>query len=303
MPHEGETQVNNYEILTNHILAKLGEGVIPWRKDWKDSRANGGGSLPYNLTNGKMYRGINVMTLLCSGYNSNGWATYKQAQSLGYQVRKGEKSPPVVWWSFPDRKTEPDRAPWMKVYRVFNTEQLDGVPGDLPLGEHETFDAIADADAVAARYMASANHPSLGHGGSSAYYAPSQDHVQMPPATAFNSPEGYYATLFHEFVHSTGARGRCEREELKGIKRFGDLEYSKEELTAEFGAAFLCGEAGISNVQLIDNHTAYIQSWCKKLESDKTFAVQAAQRAQRAADYILGRKFGAADDVAEVAGE
>ena len=294
--------VNNYEILTNHIISKLETGVIPWRKDWKDSKANGGGSLPYNLTNGKMYRGINVMTLLCSGYSSNGWATYKQAQSLGYQVRKGEKSTPVVWWSFPDRKTEPDRAPWMKLYRVFNTEQLDGVPGDLPLGETETFDGIADADAVAARYMSSANHPTLGHGGSSAYYAPSQDHVQMPPTTAFQSPEGYYATLFHEFVHSTGARGRCEREELKGIKRFGDLEYSKEELTAEFGAAFLCGEAGISNVHLMDNHAAYIGGWLKKLESDKTFAVQAAQRAQRAADYILGRKFGAAESE-EVADE
>jgi antirestriction protein ArdC len=282
--------MNNYEIITNHLISKLNEGVVPWRKDWKDSKRNGGGSMPYNLSNGRAYRGINTLTLLCGGYASNGWATYKQAQTLGYQVRKGEKSTPVVWWSFPDRKTEPDRAPYMKLYRVFNVEQLDGVPGNLPLDDGaEPFDGIADADAMVARYMESASHPTLGHGGSSAYFSPSHDHVQMPPTDAFSTREGYYATLFHEFVHSTGIRGRCEREELKGIKRFGDMEYSKEELTAEFGAAFLCGEAGISNADLTNNHAAYIHGWLKKLESDKTFAVQAAQRAQRAADYILGR--------------
>jgi antirestriction protein ArdC len=294
--------MNSYEILTNHIISKLETGVIPWRKDWKDSRANGGGSLPYNLTNGKAYRGINVMTLLCSGYSSNGWATYKQAQSLGYQVRKGETSTPVVFWSFPDRKVDPERAPWMKLYRVFNVEQLDGVPGNLPL-DAEPFDGIAEADAVTARYMASVSHPTLAHGGSSAYYAPSKDHVQMPPQEAFKSREGYYSTLFHEFVHSTGARGRCEREELNGIKRFGDLEYSKEELTAEFGAAFLCGEAGISNEHLMENQAAYIQGWLKKLESDKTFAVQAAQRAQRAADYILGRSRAADSEESQAVSE
>jgi antirestriction protein ArdC len=92
---------------------------------------------------------------------------------------------------------------------------------------------------------------------------------------------------------------------LKGIKRFGDLEYSKEELTAEFGAAFLCGEAGISNVHLMENSAAYIHGWLTKLQSDKTFAIQAAQRAQRAADYIMGRARVAAaeSETAEVASE
>lgn len=278
-----------YTRISDHIISKLETGVIPWRKEWKDSKRNGvGGALPYNLSNGKMYRGINVMTLLCTDYSSTGWATYKQAQALGYQVRKGEKSTPVVWWSFPDK--DEDRAPYMRLYHVFNVEQMDGVPSELPI-DAEPFDAIAAADAVTDRYLASASHPTLSHGGSSAYFAPSKDHVQMPPREAFTSPETYYATLFHEFIHSTGVKGRCEREELKGIKRFGDCEYSKEELTAEFGAAFLCGEAGISNVHLLENSTAYIQNWLSKLKSDKTFAVQAAQRAQRAADYILGRKF------------
>jgi antirestriction protein ArdC len=117
----------------------------------------------------------------------------------------------------------------------------------------------------------------------------------MPPRESFISPENYYSVLFHEFIHSTGIKSRLGREELASIVRYGDREYSKEELTAEFGAAFLCGEAGISNDSLLDNSTAYIQNWIAKLQSDKNFAVQAAQRAQKAADFILGRSWKAAE--------
>jgi antirestriction protein ArdC len=51
----------------------------------------------------------------------------------------------------------------------------------------------------------------------------------------FSSP--YYSTLFHELVHSTGHPSRLDR--VFG-KLFGDKLYSKEELIAETGAAFLC---------------------------------------------------------------
>ena len=286
--------MNVYETISNRIIDSLEAGRIPWRRQWTVSGKNGGGSVPYNVSNGKAYRGINVMMLLCSGYTSNGWATYKQAQALGYQVRKGEKSTPVVWWSFPDRNNpaEKDRAPYAKFFSVFNLEQMDGVPGELPLDAVEEFDAIASAEAVANGYLSSASHPTLSHGGSDAYFRPSTDHVQMPPRDAFKSNDSYYSVLFHEFVHSTGIKTRLNREELTSMVRFGDREYSKEELTAEFGAAFLCGEAGISNESLLDNSTAYIQGWLSKLKGDKTFAIQAAQRAQRAADYILGRTWG-----------
>jgi antirestriction protein ArdC len=279
-----------YETITNRIISTLETGTIPWRKPWKNSAKNGGGALPYNLTNGRAYRGINVWSLMCSSYASNGWATYKQAQTMGYQVRKGEKSTPVVFWKFPTKQEQLEgRAPWMRLYHVFNFEQLDGVSESLPFEDTRTFDSIESAEKIAAGYMAGPSHPSLAHGGSSAYYAPSRDLVQMPPQAAFITPEEYYSTLFHEFSHSTGVKDRCDRDELKGIQRFGDCDYSKEELTAEFGAAFLCAEAGISNEHLLDNSSAYIAGWVAKLKDDKTMVIQAAQRAQKAADYILQR--------------
>ncbi len=280
-----------YETITNRIIESLESGKIPWRKQWTVSAKNGGGPSPYNFTNGKQYRGINTITLLCSGYSSNGWGTYKQAASKGYQVRKGERGTPVVWWSFPDRNNpvEKDRAPFAKFYTVFNLEQMDGVPADLPLEPVEAFDAIESAEQLVSAFMESASHPTLGYGGSDAYFRPATDHVQMPPRESFKSPEGFYSVLFHEFTHSTGIKSRLNRSELTQMVRFGDCEYSKEELTAEFGAAFLCAESGISNEDLVGNSTAYIAGWLQKLRADKSFAVQAAQRAIKAADYIIGR--------------
>jgi antirestriction protein ArdC len=292
---------NIYESITERIVSALESGVIPWKKEWRTSGKSAG--LPYNLVSGAAYRGVNVFSLFCSGYASNGWCTYKQAQGLGYQVRKGEKSSPVVFWKFPDKKTKaerPDSAPFARFYSVFNIEQLDGVPAELPF-EGETFDPIEECELLVSRFMGSASHPTLAHGGDRAFFSPSRDHVQMPVRESFHSAGGYYATLFHEFAHSTGVKSRCDRAELQAMKGFGDEEYSREELVAEFAAAFLCAETGCSNEERLTNSVAYIQSWIKQLKNEKTLAVQAAQRAQRAADFILLRSFSTAAVSEEVA--
>ena len=181
-------------------------------------------------------------------------------------------------------------------------EQLDGVPVSLPF-DAEPFDAIAECDAVVDRFMGSASHPSLAHGGDRAFYTQIADRVQMPARESFTSPAAYYATLFHEFAHSTGIKARLHRPEFDGIGAFGDVPYSREELTAEFASAFLCAESGIANDERLSNSIAYIQSWIKVLKNDKRLAVEAAQKAQKAADYILCRKFVKADEDAPVVAE
>jgi antirestriction protein ArdC len=294
-----------YETITDRIISTLESGVIPWKREWKTSGKSTG--LPYNLVSGKPYRGINIVSLLCSGYSSNGWCTYKQAQELGYQVRKGEKGSPIVYWQFPDKKNAAESdaktyAPFARPYWVFNVAQLDGVPAELPLDAGSTFDPIAECESVVNAFMASGSHPTLAHGGDRAFFSQSRDYVQMPPRESFLSAGGYYATLFHEFAHSTGIKSRCDRAELQAITTFGDEDYSREELVAEFAAAFLCAETGCSNEERITNSVAYIQGWLSSLKHDKTLAMQAAQRAQRAAEFILLRSFAAAaDEAAEVA--
>jgi antirestriction protein ArdC len=66
------------------------------------------------------------------------------------------------------------------------------------------------------------------------------------------------------------------------------VTYSKEELCAEMGSAFLCAEAGISPA-VIENQAAYVAGWLKKLRDDRKLVVHAAAHGQKAADYILRR--------------
>lgn len=296
--------MNAYETITARIIASLESGVVPWRKEWKASAA--GTAFPHNKLTGKSYRGINVLSLLCSPYQSSAWLTYKQAQELGAQVRKGEKGSPVVFWKF-DRKGAKDdggeavvvddrkdrSAPFMRTYTVFNVEQVDGLQDALPF-EAPEFNAIESAQSIVDAYLAGASHPTLAHGGDRACYSPARDHVQMPNAGCFTTAEAYYCTLFHEFAHSTGHDSRLKR---KIDNHFGTADYSDEELVAEFSAAFLSAESHISSDELLDNSAAYIHGWLDKLRNDSKIAIYAAQRAQKAADFILGR-FASSTEVA-----
>lgn len=277
-----------YQTITDRILATLETGTIPWRQPWK---AEASVNVPSNFHTGKSYRGVNIWLLLCSSYQRNQWLTYKQAKEIGAQVRKGEQGAPIVFWKFPVRGAEgvvdPEdkRGPLMRTYTVFNVAQCDGIPESLPF-DVPSFEPIPVADAAAHRYLTCGNAPTLTHDGDRAFYSPTQDAVTMPHPGTFADPEGYYSTLFHEFAHSTGHASRLDR---KLDNHHGDHAYSKEELIAEFTAAFLCAETGISNDRLEVNQSAYIQSWMHSLRNDKMLAVSAAQRAQKAADLILGR--------------
>jgi antirestriction protein ArdC len=103
----------------------------------------------------------------------------------------------------------------------------------------------------------------------------------MPKKESFESEEEYYSTLFHELAHSTQHLGRLDRDKNKE-----DHAYSKEELVAEMTSAMLCGVAGIEK-KTIDNSAAYVRNWSKKFKDNEKMVVEAAQKAQKAADYIL----------------
>ena len=69
---------------------------------------------------------------------------------------------------------------------------------------------------------------------------------------------------------------------------FGSTPYAREELVAEMGSAFLCGESGIVE-RTIENSAAYVASWLQRLKNDAKLVVQASAQAQKAADFILGK--------------
>lgn len=273
-----------HDIVTQRIMDKLNEGVIPWLKPW-----NARTSSPRNLITGKQYRGINVFVLGMQAYQSPYWLTFKQASDRGGKVKKGEKGTPVVFWNFVDVEDKATgdvkKTPFLRYYTVFNVAQTEGIeaPTDAPVIE---FNPIVEAARIVEGYK---DAPEIKHGFTKACYVPSLDEIRMPSPEAFVSPGHYYSVLFHEMGHSTGHEKRLSRRHSTESRVFGDEKYSREELIAEMTAAFLGAHAGIE-YEILDNSAAYIQSWLKALKNDSKMVVIAAGQAQKAADHILGVK-------------
>lgn len=272
--------------IANRIAELLERGIAPWRRPW-----SGGSWLPTNALTGKAYRGINVFALIAeqtrAGYTDARWLTYKQAMKLGGHVRKGEKGTRLVLWKPTKRKVASDngeestrRSVYMSSFTVFNVEQCEGL--ELPELAPREHNPVAAADELVAAYLASG--PALRHCGGEAYYQAAVDRVTLPPMSAFDSVAEYYSTLFHELGHSTGHATRLNRD-LSGL--FGDHSYSKEELVAEFTAAFLCGLAGVDNDATLENSAAYMKGWAAKLREEPKVLLWASSRAQKAVDFIV----------------
>ncbi len=286
------TRQDVYARVTDRIIDDLAKGVRPWLKPWTAGNTADRITLPLRH-NGTPYRGMNVLLLwgeaMHKGYRSAIWMTYKQATELGAQVRKGEHGSLVV---YADRFTTTEQnesgedversVPFMKAYTVFNAEQVDGLPAhylNAPEPKGEPLKLAQEAEQFFANTGAR-----FRHGGDKAFYAPSQDFIQLPPADAFKDAESYAATKAHELLHWTGHASRMARE---FGKRFGDTAYAREELVAELGSAFLCAALGITP-EPREDHAAYLGHWLAVLKEDKRAIFSAAAHAQRAADYLQG---------------
>lgn len=284
---------NVYQIITNRILELLDKGKIPWQKPWK----GGAKRCPMNFISKKKYRGINVFTLAYAqqerGYTSNKWLTFKQVSELGGSVRKGERAELVIFFTFKEKEQEEsdktEVIPILRYYNVFNLCQCEGI--ELP--EEDRIEPIIDFNPIEKAEEIVNNmplKPEILFKGQSAYYNPALDFINMPNPETFYKQEEFYSTLFHELIHSTGHPSRLDRNFLKKKAAFGSEEYSREELIAEFGSAMLCGIAGIEK-SVIENQAAYIKGWKKAIKEDPRALVLAANKAQRAADFILGEEF------------
>jgi len=272
-----------YQIVTDRLVALLERGVAPWRKTWKAT------DVPRSMSSGKPYKGFNVFMLMATsmvnGYSSPWWGTFKAVKDRGGNVRKGEKSTPVVFWKFldiEDKETgETRKVPMLRYFNVFNADQCDGLNMAAD-GNPASAEPIASAEDL---FEGMPNRPEVRFGGDEAFYSPLLDQIQLPLRSSFVSPESFYATAFHEMVHSTGHESRLNRRGSDVPRHFGDPDYSREELVAEMGAAFLCALAGIER-ETEENSAAYLASWIKVLKGDPKMAVVAAGAAQKAADYI-----------------
>ena len=268
------------------IRTGAGSGRMPWHRTGLSDLT------PGNAVTGAHYQGVNILALWASSqihaYPVGQWASYKQWQTIGAQVRKGEAGTCIVFYKEFPAETQSEKDSGEDIRRVarasfvFNASQVDGYKPPEP-AHRDPVERIGSAD-----QLVGGTGAEIRHGGDQAYYHPKDDYIQMPDEALFDAEdeslrsEDYYAVLFHELVHWTGSAKRLNR--ILG-KPFADGTYAKEELVAELGAAFLCAETGISNTPRPE-HAAYVDSWLKLLENDKHAIFTASSLASQALRYL-----------------
>lgn len=273
-------------------------GQLIWRKEWNDPNARPGlltGA--WNPTTGRSYRGMNTISLLAErfskGYDDSRWMTYKQALSVGGQVRKGERSTTIVFWDFSRVKgdnphpqegegSEDEQKfnrPIPRPGFVFNAAQVDGLPPAPTLVMPESIRNLR------VRELLEKHAPKLHHdGGNRAFYMPATDSIHLPKFQAFESPEAYHATLLHELSHWTGSQQRLARD-LTG--RFGSESYAREELIAELSSVLIQDRLGVSPGRShFENHVAYLQHWESLLQDDSKALFHAAAQAEKVVGFL-----------------
>ena len=276
--------------ITNLIIAKIEAGTLPWRRPWKKT---GTGGAPLRA-GGQRYTGINSLYLWAVadsfGYSSRYWMTYRQAQELGGQVRKGETAEPSIYFNS-TKKTDIDQLTgeesfrtirFMRAYSVFNASQIDGLPPWFYPDPVPESPPTPSEKAAAVRAFFTPIPTDVRYGGDRAFFSPGGDFIQMPRRNSFTSEDGLTATLAHETGHWTGHASRLAR---TFGKRFGDKAYSFEELVAEQISARICYELGLP-ADLHESHASYIGHWLDILKGDKTAIITAAAKADQAFNYL-----------------
>lgn len=286
-----------YRIVTERMIALLEKGVVPWRKPWLIL-------LPRNIS-GRDYHGLNVWMLAAEAMEkkeySHWWLTYRQATELGGHIRRGEHGIPVIFWKLyskektADADGEKEKAfPILRYYTIFNLSQCEIEKDKMPKRvkeEEEKREMAAVRDPIEAaeaiiRGMPQPPTIEEGEAITGCSYSQAADTVRMVARSLFPSLAHFYASFFHELVHSTSHISRLGR---AGHLLRSSKGYQIEELTAEMGAAFLSMTAGIM-AETEGDQSAYLSHWIEAFHDDNRLLVNAAARAEKAADFILGTK-------------
>ncbi len=288
---------------TKEIIAKVQNQLLElmethgsdWVKSWSSRAVDG---LPYNKFTGTVYDGINTFTLLGAshenGYVCNQWATLKNWNDAGYQIKKGSSCEYIIF-SKPLKKESKSQVDdngdpiiknyWInQTYAVFNAEQVEGY--EIETSEPETKSEVEILENVE-QYIKNTG-ASIHHGGSRAFFTPSRDEIHMPKPEQFKSTGtstaqvNYYGTLLHELIHWTGYKDRLNR--IKG-KSFGDNDYAFEELVAESGSAVLCALLGIS-IEPRPDHAKYLNNWIQGIKDNPNAMISAFKLSTKAIKYL-----------------
>lgn len=280
-----------YAEVTNRIIAELENGIVPWKKPW-----TGVSSGAISRATGKPYSLINQIMLGEPGE----YVTFKQCSDEGGRVKKGSKAKMVVFWKpmirdrldafgkplvGADGKPVVDNIPLLRYFQVFHIDDCEHITPKYNVEKITEVNPVQAAEDVMAGYVARSGVTLRHKKQNSAHYSPTTDAICLPLREQFVDAPEYYATLFHEAMHSSGHPSRLNR--IDKVAAFGTDDYSKEELIAEIGSATIMNEIGIETSSSFRNSAAYIQSWLRALRNDKRMIISAAGKAEKGVKLIL----------------
>lgn len=316
MAKSSEPRLDVHQAVTTKIIKAIEEGraagtLGDWQMPWH--RPGISFAIPRNALTEERYRGSNILSLWIDAderkYQHQVFATYKQWQELGAQVRKGEKGSLIVKYGewIPkdaregaaangDDDTDAAKRLYARPAWVFNIDQVDAPP-ELrarllpPATPREDLTERLDHVDAFIRHTGA----EFREGGQRAFYRHRSgngegDFIQMPPrnlftGTATSTPtESYESTRLHELGHWAHASHRLNLD--IGSSRFGSETYAFFELVAELSAAFNCAHLGITNVPRAD-HAQYLDHWLTVLKGDSKAIFAAASLATRTVDYLF----------------
>lgn len=290
---ETKARKNVYEMVTNRVMEQMKQGIIPWRKPWHGT----GGAI--NYVTRKPYSMLNQIILGREGE----WITYNQLKKLGGNIKKGAKAGMVVFYSPYRYMKDEEQAdgttikveksiPVLKYYNVFHIDDCTGIDSKCEAMPTQELQPVERAEEIVNGYISREKGLRFHNDQPSdkAYYSPLFDEVVVPMLKQYEIVEEYYSTTFHELTHSTMKESRCNRKSEGKRAAFGGADYSREELVAELGSAYLCTTAELDNEKAFKNSVGYIQGWLHALANDEKMIVWAASRAEKAARYILGEE-------------
>lgn len=271
-----------YKMIEESVVNQLENGLIPWRCCYHYR----GASVAYSHSSGRVYSPLNQFFLNEPGE----YWTFKQAKTEGYSIRKGCHAKKIVFWKIltcadekPDGEVVAKQIPCIRLYSVFHESDIVGLP---PREVKQTEDdlrknteTIEVAQNVVDDFLKANQDLSIVTYDRTPCFAAGSKTIYIPEKCQFDSLVDYYATLFHEMVHST--------------KLFIERKvnsYAREELVAEIGAAFLCGFCGFKEEEVIKNHEAYCANWLKSIRGNVKDLISASSLAEKAVRYILGKK-------------
>ena len=113
-----------------------------------------------------------------------------------------------------------------------------------------------------------------------AFYRPSKHEIVVPLRNQFPQMEAFYGTLLHEMAHST----------IKQLPRptgnFGDADYAREELVAEFTSAIVASEYGL-NKCLEKQNIPYLKGWLQASRKEPDFLMSVVEDVDKISRFMI----------------